>query len=1064
MCNAGKTYSASTIPSISSLSVDGTYAVCVRLTDAAGNLIYGKSAQVVRATSAPTFTSLARTNAASDGYISNAEKLTALPMWALTASAQTTTAYSLAISDTSGTLVCDGTKTYSQSSIAGPADLSTDGIYALCVKLSDASGNITYGKSAQVTRDIASPTFTSLTAANEASDGQLNNLEKTSVQPLYTLTASGQNTTGYTAAFDDSAGTALCDGTKTYGSATIPLINTLSTDGTYAVCVLLSDAAGNTTYGKSTQIVRDTVAPTFTSLLGANAGSDGYVSDAEKNLTTALWTLTQSGATVINYSLPLDDTSTVTCDVSKTYGQATIARPVDLSSDKPWVICVKIADAAGNVVYGKSSQVLRDISAPTFTSLIRAGAAMDGYINDSEKLLVSSLWSLTASGQNATNYTLALNDASGTLVCDNTQTFSQSTIPTPSNLSSDGTYVVCVRLTDTSGNTSYGKSVTVVRDTTPPTFTSLARANEAGDGYINDSEKSSALAAYTITALGQTVTAYTLPSNDASASLVCNSSKTYGQSTIPAISTFTPDGTYAVCVSLTDAAGNITYGKSAQVQRVTTAPTFTSLARSGVASDGYINNAEKSDVGAMWTLTANGQTSTLYSLALADAAGTLTCDNSKTYAQNLIPIPTDVSFDGIYVVCVKLADSAGNVTYGKSTTVSRDIAPPTFTSLGGANGAADSVITDAEKSSGLALFSLVGSNYDLFNLTPVFDDSAGTAICDVSKSYSVSTIPTIASLTTDGTFAVCARLSDNAGNMVYGKSSAITRDTSAPIFTSLAGINAGSDGYVNDSEKSLTTVLWSLSQTGGTTVAYTIPLDDSGSTVSCDATKSYSQSTIARALDLTTDKPWVICVKLSETSGNITYGKSSQIIRDIVAPTFTSLALANAASDGYINDSEKLLVSALWTLAAAGQASTNYTLALSDTSSALTCDASKTYNQSSIAGPSSLGTDGAFALCVKLVDAAGNSYVSGFFTGTVLFGGSILSTSTSAYYIAKMDVNGVRLWVNTINSGPGIFNSLKLALDTSGNLYAAGEFTSPTFSLTSTIPLPNAGGSDLFVG
>ncbi len=102
-----------------------------------------------------------------------------------------------------------------------------------------------------------------------------------------------------------------------------------------------------------------------------------------------------------------------------------------------------------------------------------------------------------------------------------------------------------------------------------------------------------------------------------------------------------------------------------------------------------------------------------------------------------------------------------------------------------------------------------------------------------------------------------------------------------------------------------------------------------------------------------------------------------------------------------------------------------------------------------------------------VVDAAGNSYVSGYVSGRVLFGGGIILPPGSAsldYYIAQIDATGTAHWVTSFNLGTtASANSIKLALDAAGNLYAAGEFTSTITGVGNTA-LTNAGGSDLFVG
>ncbi|RZA26567.1 MAG: BspA family leucine-rich repeat surface protein [Proteobacteria bacterium] len=969
ICDANQTYGQTTIPIVTDITTDSSWVICVKLVDGSTNTTYGKSTVVVRDIVSPLFTSLLKANAASDGFINDSEKLLVSSLWTLSATGHAIAEYSAAADDTGSALACTSARTYNLSSSPLPSNLSSDGIYAACVRLTDAAGNVTYGKSDQILRDVVFPTLTSLNAANEASDGFISNSEKNSTSALYALVAAGQTSTQYSTLMDDTSNAVTCDSLKTYGSATLPTIASVTPDGTYALCVKLTDSAGNSTYGKSAQVVRDTAAPVISSFVTANAATDGFINDSEKSMTTALWALTGAGASTTHYTVALDDTGTVTCDGVQTYSSTTIPKPNDLASDKPWIICARLADASGNITYGKSPQVVRDTVAPVFTSMIKANAAADGYINDADKSLTSTMWTLSASGQTTTHFTTALSDTSSALTCIASRTYSETAIAVPTSLTADGAYALCVRLVDAAGNTTFGKSEQIQRDVVYPVFTTLARANEASDGIINIADQSSALPLYALTASGQTSANYSSALDD-STPITCDNSKAYGSSTIPVISSVTPDGTYAVCVVLEDAAGNKTYGKSAQVVRDTLAPVFTSLVNANAGSDAYINNAEKSLTTALWTLTASGQTATAYTLPLSNSPTALVCSSSLSFGLSAPAIVTDMTSDGAYASCVRLTDASGNITYGKSGQITRDIAAPTFTSMVGANEASDNYINDSEKASTSALLTLSASGQATTEYTAALDDSTPIT-CSISQTYGSSTIATIVSITTDGKYAVCVKLTDAAGNITYGKSSQITRDTDAPTLTSLSGINAGSDGYVNDAEKSLTNALWIISQTGASTINYTAALDDT-TPVTCNASKTYSASIVPIPTDLTSDKPWIICVKLVDASGNIAYGKSTQIIRDIVGPTFTSLVKANAAVDGYISDSEKLLINEMWTLSASGQTSTDYTVALSDTSSALTCTSSRTFNQTTIADPSSLSADGAFAICVRLTDVAGN--------------------------------------------------------------------------------------------
>lgn len=105
-----------------------------------------------------------------------------------------------------------------------------------------------------------------------------------------------------------------------------------------------------------------------------------------------------------------------------------------------------------------------------------------------------------------------------------------------------------------------------------------------------------------------------------------------------------------------------------------------------------------------------------------------------------------------------------------------------------------------------------------------------------------------------------------------------------------------------------------------------------------------------------------------------------------------------------------------------------------------------------------------------VVDAAGNSYVSGRFGGTARFNNSILTSANGgSTYVAKLDVTGSYRWVVVLDTytdsgGAGMGDlETSLALDAGGNVYVAGSFSGATLTLGTTT-LTNAGGSDLFVG
>ncbi|RYF46538.1 MAG: hypothetical protein EOO38_13925, partial [Cytophagaceae bacterium] len=542
----------------------------------------------------------------------------------------------------------------------------------------------------------------------------------------------------------------------------------------------LVNAAGVATYGKSTQVIRDTLPPVFTSFAKTNAGTDGFISDNEKALTSALWTLTATGSASIAFSLPLDDTGgSLVCDAAKTYGSATAPRPIDLTSDKAWAVCAQLEDTAGNIAYGKSQQIIRDIVAPTFSSLALANDATDGFINNSEKALVTTLWTLNASGQIATAYTVASDDVGGNLACNAARTYNQAMIATPSALISDGYYAQCVRLSDEAGNITYGKSASLIRDVIAPTFTSLASANAAVDGFVNNVEKTSGLAMYSLVASGQTTTNFTLALSDAPTAALCNASQTYGNNSIPLISSLSGDGTYAVCVQLIDTAGNLTYGKSSQVVRDTTSPTFISLALANAAADMYINDSEKALGTLLWSLSATGHSSAQYTQPMNDTGGALVCDVSKTYGSSTIPFPSSLTTDGAYSLCVKLGDIAGNFVYGKAAQLVRDIVIPSATSI--------SISGGATSTSSINITLSLAATDDLARQMYV-TNVAGCASGGVWENFAATKSWTLGQST--GTATVYVRYRDAALNLSACVNDTILNDGVAPTGTSVA-INAG---------------------------------------------------------------------------------------------------------------------------------------------------------------------------------------------------------------------------------------------------------------------------------
>ena len=213
-------------------------------------------------------------------------------------------------------------------------------------------------------------------------------------------------------------------------------------------------------------VSRDIVAPLFTSLNGANEALDSMIIASETSSSNPLLSLSASGHTSDYYTDI--QSSPQTCNDSQTYGNEEIPLINEIPAvDDDYLVCVKLIDAAGNITYETSSSITRDASPPVFTSLNLSNEAIGG-INDSEKLANNPAFTLSASGYTADDYTGLL---ATSVTCDENQTYSNSDIPLVSAITPDGSYAVCVKLSDANSNITYGKSQTVVRDIAAPSFT-----------------------------------------------------------------------------------------------------------------------------------------------------------------------------------------------------------------------------------------------------------------------------------------------------------------------------------------------------------------------------------------------------------------------------------------------------------------------------------------------------------------------------------------------------------------------------------------------------------------
>ncbi|MEY4631253.1 MAG: hypothetical protein RIQ81_1373 [Pseudomonadota bacterium] len=219
------------------------------------------------------------------------------------------------------------------------------------------------------------------------------------------------------------------------------IVSSLTVGVTWTVSVQAIDAAGNVTTSSNTGVFTklDTDAPVFNSLGLAGDAADGYISDAEKDGSTALaGSLSASGYAVARYAL---STAGSACS-SATFG-ILIPTAIDITGgDGDYKVCVELKDAAGNTTYGATSTIVRDTSLP--------------FVDAGTDLTYNSSSAQANSGATASGYaTLSWSNQStttGVITFSNAATLTNTVLP-----DTDGTYTLRLTATDSAGNVAFAE-------------------------------------------------------------------------------------------------------------------------------------------------------------------------------------------------------------------------------------------------------------------------------------------------------------------------------------------------------------------------------------------------------------------------------------------------------------------------------------------------------------------------------------------------------------------------------------------------------------------------------
>ncbi|UJD88504.1 Ig-like domain-containing protein [Rahnella aquatilis] len=418
----------------------------------------------------------------------------------------------------------------------------------------------------------------------------------------------------------------------------------------------------------------------------------------------------------------------------------------------------------------------------------------------------------------------------------------------------DGTYVISVTLTNTSGET-VTRSVTVVVDTTPPALT----INPVdGDNVIDANGHQQPLILTGTASVSEAGRAVDIVLNGIHYSATVGADGTWSV-TIPAnIVSALAEGAYTLTASLTDAAGNPTSAPESFI----ISDSAGILTVNPVSGDGQLNASEAQSALVITGTTANVPAGTEITVTVGSVVYHTTTTTGGGWSLSISPADLQALADGSTTVTVSMVDSQGN-TLSQTTGLNVAIhgVPPTLDPVFGG----DNTLDASESTTSQTLTGNTGltGNGQTVTVTVGGQQITGTVAPD--GTFTVTVPSSVLGALPQGSNNIVVAVTDPAGNH-SSITTPVTVDTVAPtlVINPLAG-----DGQISLAEAAgaLTLTGTASSADSGRTVNITI--DGHPFTAIVGADGAWSTSIPAGTLSgLNGDFP--ISATLTDAAGNTT--------------------------------------------------------------------------------------------------------------------------------------------------------------------------------------------------
>lgn len=453
----------------------------------------------------------------------------------------------------------------------------------------------------------------------------------------------------------------------------------------------------------------------------------------------------------------------------------------------------------------------------------------------------------------------------------------------------DGTYVISVTLTNTSGET-ITKSVTVVVDTTPPTLTVDPID---GDNVIDANEHQQPLTLTGTASVSEAGRSVDVVLNGVHYSATVGADGVWSV-TIPAsVVSALAEGNYQLTASLTDAAGNSTSTPESFVINDSAGI----LTVNPISGDGQLNASEAQSALVITGTTSNVPAGTQITVTVGSTVYNTTTTAGGGWSLTLSPADLQALTDGSTTVTVSMVDSQGN-TISQSTDLNVAIhgVPPTLDPAFGG----DNTLDASESTTSQTLTGHTGLTGDGQTVTVTIGGQQITGTVAPDGTFSVTVPSSVLGTLPQGSNNIVVTVTDPAGNH-NTITTPVSVDTVAPTLTvnPLEG-----DGYISVAEASAPMTLTgtaSVSEAGRPVVVTINGVDYTGAIVQPDG--SWSVNIPAGSLsNLSQDV--TVTATLTDAAGNATTNTST--IHVASDPALPPLITVNTfASDNIVDGAER---------------------------------------------------------------------------------------------------------------------------------------------------------------